>query len=72
MSKYLLKEVKTFKADTEGEANQLIQHFKTSKNVTSHAIIRKDKKDETYFIVQLVISENLEKDPSEAYILGGE
>ena len=69
MSKYLLREIKKFRADSEMEANQLVQHFKSKCDVTTHRIIRKDKKDETYFIVELVISVNSEKEPFSSYSL---
>ena len=69
MSKYLLREIKKFRTDSEMEANQLVQHFKSKRDVTTHRIIRKDKKDETYFIVELVIQVNSEKEPFTTYSL---
>ena len=69
MSKYLLREIKKFRTDSEMEANQLDQHFKSQCDVTTHRIIRKDKKDETYFIVDLVIQVNSEKEPFTTYSL---
>ena len=69
MSRYLLREIKKFRTDSEMEANQLVQHFKSQCDVTTHRIIRKDKKDETYFIVELVIQVNSEKEPFTTYSL---
>ena len=69
MSKYLLREIKKFRTDSEIEANQLVQQFKSQCDVTTHRIIRKDKKDETYFIVELVIQVNSEKEPFTTYSL---
>ena len=69
MSKYLLREIKKFRTDSEIEANQLVQHFKSQCDVTTHRIIRRDKKDETYFIVELVIQVNSEKEPFTTYSL---
>ena len=63
MSKYLLTQTMKFRCDSEMEANQLVQNFKSKYDVKSHRMIRKDKKDETYFIVEILISVNLEKDP---------
>ena len=69
MGKYLLRQIMKFRADSENEANKLVSHFKQKHDVTTHRIVRKDKKDETYFVVEIVISENSEKEPDNAYIL---
>lgn len=69
MSKYLLRETKKFRTDSEMEANQLVMHFKSKFDVTSHRVIRRDKKDETYFIVEITISANDEKDPFNSYTM---
>ena len=63
MSRYLLKETKKFRADSQMEADSLVEYFKKKGDVTSSRIIRKDKKDETYFIVEITISVNNEKEP---------
>lgn len=67
MSKYLLKQVNKFRADSEMEANQLVTDFKRKHDVAAHRIIRRDKKDETYFLVEIVVSVNSEKDPNSSY-----
>ena len=69
MSKYLLNNKMKFRADSEMEANQIVTHFKSKTDVKDHRVIRKDKKDETYFIVEITIQENLEKDPFTSYTL---
>lgn len=69
MSIYLLKDVKKFRADSQLEAEKLINELKKKHDVSSHRVIRKDKKDETYFIVEITIQENLEKDPLTSYTL---
>ena len=63
MSRYLLKETKKFRADSQMEADSLVEYFKRKGDVTSSRIIRKDKKNETYFIVEITISVNNEKEP---------
>ena len=63
MSRYLLKETKKFRADSQMEADSLVEYFKKKGDVTSSRIIRKDKRDETYFIVEITISVNNEKEP---------
>lgn len=69
MSTYLLRQIMKFITDSEMEANQLVQNFKHKHNVIAHRIIRKDKKDNSYFIVEIVISVNLEKDPFTTYTI---
>ena len=63
MSKYLLTQVMKLRADSEMEANQLVIDFKRKYDVASHSIIRRDKRDETYFIVQINLVVNSEKEP---------
>lgn len=67
MSRYLLKEVKTFRADTELEAASLIDKFKREYDVINHQSTRKEKKDETYYVVKITIRVNDEKYPNETY-----
>lgn len=67
MSKYLLREQKLFRADTEMEANQLVVDLKKKFDVSSSRITRRDKKDETYFIIEIRITVNSERDPSTSY-----
>lgn len=69
MSIYLLREVKKFRADSQLEAENLVLSLKRKYDVASQRIIRKDKKDETYFIVELVIQVNSEKEPFTTYSL---
>lgn len=69
MSTYLLREVKKFRADSQLEAERLIDSLKRRYDVTSHRMIRKDKKDETYFIVEIVISVNSEREPFTSYTI---
>ena len=69
MSVYLLREVKKFRADSQLEAENLVLNLKRKYDVVSQHIIRKDKKDETYFIVEILISVNLEKDPFTTYTM---
>lgn len=69
MSTYLLKEVKKFRADSQLEAERLIDVLKRKYDVTSHRMIRKDRKDETYFIVEIVISVNSEREPFTSYTI---
>lgn len=69
MSKYLLNETKKFRADSEMEANQIVKYFKENFDVSSHSIVRKIKKDDQYFIVQIIMSHNSEKEPMFSYNL---
>lgn len=69
MSVYLLKDIRKFRADSQLEAERLINSLKRKYDVTSHRMIRKDKKDETYFIVEVVISVNSEKEPFTSYTI---
>lgn len=69
MSVYLLKDIRKFRADSQLEAERLINSLKRQYDVTSHRMIRKDKKDETYFIVEVVISVNSEKEPFTSYTI---
>lgn len=69
MSKYLLRKTMKFRADSEQEANELVAYFKAKNDVVSHRIVRRDKRDETYFLVEIVISVNTENEPFTAYIL---
>lgn len=69
MSRYLLKETKKFRADSQMEADSLVEYFKKKGDVTSSRIIRKDKKDETYFIVEITISVNNEKEPFTSFTM---
>lgn len=69
MSRYLLKETKKFRADSQMEADSLVEYFKKKGDVTSSRIIRKDKRDETYFIVEITISVNNEKEPFTSFTM---
>lgn len=69
MSIYLLKEVKKFRADSALEASALVEKFKKERDVVSQKTIRKDKKDETYFIVEVTVEVNSEKNPFDSYPL---
>lgn len=69
MSRYLLKETKKFRADSQMEADSLVEYFKRKRDVTSSRIIRKDKKNETYFIVEITISVNNEKEPFTSFTM---
>lgn len=69
MSRYLLKETKKFRADSQMEADSLVEYFKRKGDVTSSRIIRKDKKNETYFIVEITISVNNEKEPFTSFTM---
>lgn len=69
MSKYLLRQTMKFRTDSENEANELVSHFKSKNDVVSHRILRRDKREETYFIVEIVISVNAENEPFTSYIL---
>ena len=69
MSRYLLKETKKFRADSQMEADSLVEYFKKKGDVTSSRIIRKDKRDETYFIVEITISVNNEKEPLTSFTM---
>ena len=69
MSRYLLKETKKFRADSQMEADSLVEYFKKKGDVTSSRIIRKDKKDETYFIVEITISVNNEREPFTSFTM---
>lgn len=70
MSRYLLSKKIKFRADSQLEADTLINHLKSKFDVTSHKMVRKDKKDETYFVVEVVISVNSESNPMDSYLLG--
>lgn len=69
MSRYLLNQKMKFRADSQLEGETLINNLKKRFDVTSHKMVRKDKKDETYFIVEVVISVNSEKNPMDSYLL---
>ncbi|HAU85109.1 MAG TPA: hypothetical protein DCW90_06300 [Lachnospiraceae bacterium] len=67
MSKYLLKEVKTFRTDSELEAAALVDMYKVKYDVVSYSIVRKDKKDDSYFVVKITLYINDEKNPCETF-----
>jgi len=67
MSKYLLNEVKRFRVDSELEAQALVDSFRRQFDVVDYSITKKEKKDETYFLVKIKTMVNIEKDPCEAY-----
>lgn len=69
MSRYLLKSINKFRADTQMEADSLVEHFKKKGDVTSSRIIRRDKKEETYFIVEITTSVNDEKEPNSSFTM---
>lgn len=67
MSKFLLKEIKTFMVDTELEAQALVDGFRRKYDVVNHSISRKEKKEDVWFIVKITTRVNDEKDPCETY-----
>ena len=69
MSIYLLREFKKFRCDSELEAERLMVEMKKKYDVVSKRVVRKDKKDETYFIVEISIAVNSEKEPYTSYSL---
>lgn len=67
MSKYLLKEAKRFRCDTEGEAEQLVEAFKEKNDVDSYEVKKKSTKTDEYFVVTVNLNFNTEKEPIFAY-----
>lgn len=70
MSIYLLKETRRFRADSQLEGEQIILVCKQRYNVISSKLVKKEKRDDLYYLVEVVCSFNDEREPMDT--LGSE